>query len=50
MGNNAVFDIEKKARFSKKKFLLKVVRASGSQCRSCNCPGFDPSILRHSGI
>jgi hypothetical protein len=21
-----------------------------SKCRSCNCPGFDPSILRHSGI
>ncbi len=27
-----------------------VVRASDSQCRSRNCPGFDPSILRHSGI
>jgi hypothetical protein len=25
-----------------------IVRASDSQCR--NCPGFDPSILRHSGI
>jgi hypothetical protein len=21
-----------------------------SKCRSRNCPGFDPSILRHSGI
>ncbi len=28
----------------------RVVRASHSQCYSCNCPGFDPSILRHSGI
>ncbi len=27
----------------------RVVRASDSQCRSRNCPGFDPSILRHSG-
>ncbi len=25
-------------------------RESDSQCRSRNCPGFDPSILRHSGI
>ncbi len=25
-------------------------RASDSQCRSRNCPRFDPSILRHSGI
>jgi hypothetical protein len=30
--------------------LHKLVRASDSQCRSRNCPGFDPSILRHSGI
>jgi hypothetical protein len=30
----------------------RVVRASDSQCRNRNCPGFDPipSILRHSGI
>ncbi len=28
----------------------RVVRASDSQCRRRNCPGFDPSILRHSGI
>ena len=28
----------------------RVVRASDSQCRSRNCPVFDPSILRHSGI
>ncbi len=29
----------------------RVVRASGSQCRSRNCSGFDPSILpRHTGI
>ncbi len=27
-----------------------VVRASDSQWCSRNCPGFDPSILRHSGI
>jgi hypothetical protein len=27
-----------------------VVRASDCQCRSSNCPGFDPSILRHSEI
>ncbi len=26
------------------------VRASDSQCQSRSCPGFDPSILRHSGI
>ncbi len=26
----------------------RMVRASDSQCRSRNCPGFDPSILRHS--
>ncbi len=25
------------------------VRASGCQCQSHNSPGFDPSILRHSG-
>jgi hypothetical protein len=25
-------------------------RASDCQCRSCNSPGFYPSILRHSGI
>jgi hypothetical protein len=28
----------------------RVARASDSQCRSRNGPGFDPSILRHSGI
>jgi hypothetical protein len=28
----------------------RLVRESDSQCRSSNCPGFDPSILRHSGI
>ncbi len=28
----------------------RVVRAFDSQCCSRNCPGFDPSILRHSGI
>ncbi len=28
----------------------RVVRASDSQCRGRNCPGFDPSILRQSGI
>jgi hypothetical protein len=27
----------------------RVVRASDRQCRSRNCPGFDPSIPRHSG-
>jgi hypothetical protein len=27
-----------------------VTIASDSQCRSHNCPGFNPSILRHSGI
>jgi hypothetical protein len=27
-----------------------VVRASNCQCTSCNGPGFDPSIRRHSGI
>ncbi len=27
-----------------------VVRASDRQCTSCNGPGFDPSIRRHSGI
>ncbi len=27
-----------------------VVRASDCQCRSRNSQGFDPSILRHSGI
>ncbi len=27
-----------------------VVRASRCQCTSCNGPGFDPSICRHSGI
>ena len=29
---------------------IRVVRASDCQCRSHNCPGFDPSILRHRGI
>ncbi len=29
---------------------IRLVRASDSQCRSRNCPGFDPRILRHSGI
>ncbi len=28
----------------------RTVSASDSQCRSRNSPGFDPSILRHSGI
>ncbi len=28
----------------------RVVRASDCQCRSRNSPGFDPSILRHSGV
>jgi hypothetical protein len=28
----------------------RLVRASDSQCRNRNCPGFDPSIHRHSGI
>ncbi len=28
----------------------RVVRASGCQCQSHNSPGFDPSVLRHSGI
>ncbi len=28
----------------------RVVRASDCQCQSLNGPGFDPSILRHSGI
>ncbi len=28
----------------------RVVRASDSQYRSRNCPGFDPSMLRHSEI
>ncbi len=28
----------------------RVVIVSDSQCRSRNCPGFDPTILRHSGI
>jgi hypothetical protein len=28
----------------------RVVRASGCQCLSCVSPGFDPNILRHSGI
>ena len=28
----------------------RVVRESDSQCRSRNCPGFDPSIFRHNGI
>jgi hypothetical protein len=27
-----------------------VVRASDCQCTSCNGPGFDPRIRRHSGI
>ncbi len=30
--------------------IYRVARASDSQCRSRNCPGFDPRILRHSGI
>jgi hypothetical protein len=28
----------------------RAVKASGCQCWSCNSPGFDLSILRHSGI
>jgi hypothetical protein len=28
----------------------RVVRASDSQCRSRNCPGFDTNIHQHSGI
>jgi hypothetical protein len=27
-----------------------MVRASDCQCTSCNGPGLDPSIRRHSGI
>ncbi len=30
--------------------IYRVVRASDSQCQSRNCPGFDPSIFRHSGL
>ncbi len=26
----------------------RVAKASDSLCRSCNCPGFNPSILRHT--
>ncbi len=28
----------------------RVVRVSESLCQSRNCPGFDPGILRHSGV
>ncbi len=28
----------------------RVVRASDSKCCSRNCPGFDPSVLRNTGI
>jgi hypothetical protein len=28
----------------------RVVRTSDCQCQSLNGPGFDPNILRHSGI
>jgi hypothetical protein len=28
----------------------RAVTASGCQCRIRNCPGFDPTILRHTGI
>jgi hypothetical protein len=30
--------------------ILPMVRAFDSQCRIRNCPGFDPSNIRHSGI
>ncbi len=42
--------------WSRKKYSImwirfsRVVRASDSQCRSRNCPGFDPSVLWHSGV
>jgi hypothetical protein len=36
--------------FHKNILFSQVVRASGCQCQSCNCPLFDPSILQHSGI
>ncbi len=29
---------------------MRCSRVSDSQCRNRNCPGFDPSILQHSGI
>ncbi len=38
------------SRFQLDEIYSRVVRASNSQCRSRICPGFDPSILRHSGI
>ncbi len=36
--------------FKKKMWSSLVVRASDCQCTSCNGPGFDPRIRRHSGI
>jgi hypothetical protein len=36
--------------YSKRMRSSLVVRASDCQCTSCNGPGFDPSIRRHSGI
>ncbi len=49
-------DLQKGAKYGVRKASRKdeiygrVVRASDSQCRSRNCPGFDLRILRHSGI
>jgi hypothetical protein len=41
------------AKFSRNFWRMRsslVVRASDCQCTSCNGPGFDPNIRRHSGI
>ncbi len=42
LGKNKNYEIRKRSSL--------VVRASDCQCTSCNCPGFDPSIRRHSRI
>ncbi len=49
-GRYALATKKTEAKFvSRMRFSL-VVRASDCQCTSCNGPGFDPSIRRHSGI
>jgi hypothetical protein len=55
LGRWNVKDIRHKFLFRMRSSLVRmrsrlVDRAFDCQCTSCNIPGFDPSILRHSGI
>jgi hypothetical protein len=50
MKNDKIPSVLRYLLFLKWMRFSQVVRASNSECRSRNCPGFGPCILRHSGI